>query len=441
MEAGTNAAKPGCAAAGRSLSGRPQPGTAADPYGLLSVLVQAAGAPAVTVGDLLATLQADQQRFSDSDPLGAGSDGSFSPGGDSRFSPRTGKPRDAAHPLPEKAAGPAGWQTSWEKCPECLCQMKVRGLEFVCPLCARVSEGPLESEISACEGRRFGVGGTSMVRSAPRLRVVGPGSSYYQRDLDRNTTVDYSDTQRRYVLQELHSYNMAYRESGHNPFPVNVLQMTADAYSQVQQQFVKRSQMKQTILAAILYHMCIKAGFARDRGEVAEFAQLRTHGIAKGDDFLRSLQADNLIDLDVNADCLDAYIVTAFARLRLIAERTTPRCQNEAAEVAIQGLQRAVRGIVVIAVRENIGTQSVLRSKVIAGTYEVLRRAGGTITLGDVVDRCTIRRNTITRFTTKLAEYHSHFEAVYREHCLEHSRRCLVRRPPGGPKGGATTVA
>jgi transcription initiation factor TFIIIB Brf1 subunit/transcription initiation factor TFIIB len=379
-----------------------------DPYGLLGTCTQS-----VTGADLQATL-----RLACFQHAAVGTTALSSEPEAEEAAEATGDPSVGAEP----ASNPA---PPWEMCPECLCQMQVQGLEFVCPICCRVSEGPLEMEVSDREGVRYC---SSMVRPAPRLRIVGPDSAYYQRDLDRNTTVDYSETQRRHVMQELMAYNTAYREQGGNPFPINVLEATADAYGQVQRVCVKRSQMKQTILAALLYHMCIKHNFTRDRHEVADFAQLRSHGIARGDDFLRSLQADQKIDIDVNRDRLTPYIVTTFARMKLGSKYASDLLGVSATfsrggrADPIEALQAAVRDIVGIAVDKNIGTQSVLRSKVIATTYEVLRRAGAKTTLDDIVSRCTIRKNTITRFTTKLFEYHTHFQAAYAQHNLDDSR-------------------
>lgn len=141
-------------------------------------------------------------------------------------------------------------------------RIEMHGVEFVCSGCNHVLEGTLEYEISGSEGQRFAVGSSSMVRWTSRLRIVCTNNTCYQRDLDRNTTAGYTDMQHRHVLQELITYNIFYCERGHNPFPENALYMTADMYTQVQAQFIKRSQRKQTILAAVLY-------FARKPAEVA----------------------------------------------------------------------------------------------------------------------------------------------------------------------------
>jgi transcription initiation factor TFIIIB Brf1 subunit/transcription initiation factor TFIIB len=310
----------------------------------------------------------------------------------------------------------------WEKCSECFCPMQVQGLEFVCPECGLISEGPLEMEVfnrAHC---------SEMMRAAPRLRMVGPDSSWYQRDLDRTSTVvDTSESQRRTIMQELLAYNVAYREKYNSTFPNNVLNAVADHYTQVQKVCVKRSHMKQTILAAMLMHVCIRHNFIRSTTEVAKFMQLNTQGIARGDDFLRSLYADNKIDIDVNADRLIPHVTTAFAKLDLNTKELaaiSPNLlhKNHAFDDSTTYLQDAVCSIVRTALNKNIGIQSNLSSKAMASTYEILRRAGAHITLDDVVKRCNIRKNTITRFTSDLLNFHSHFEEIYKNYGLNSSR-------------------
>jgi len=318
----------------------------------------------------------------------------------------------------------AAEDSRWELCPECLCPLQVRSMEFVCPDCGRVSEGPLEPEAPERPAARRG----ELLRAAPRLRIVGANSGWYQRDLDRTSaTADSRETQRRTIMQELLAYNAAYCEKHRSSFPVNVLAAVAEAYGQVQQVCVKRSHMKQAILAALLMHMCVRHNFVRSNAEVARFMQLSKQGTARGDDFLRALRADGKIDVDVNADRLTPHTVAIFAMLGLAeahADDLAPVAagllrRSHACDDATAHLQRAVCAVVRTALDKNIGTHSVLRSKTAAAAHEVLRRAGARTTLDAVVERCGIRKNTIVRFTGELLAFHSHFVPVYQEYRLD----------------------
>ena len=128
---------------------------------------------------------------------------------------------------------------------------------------------------------------------------------------------------------------------------------------------VKRSMMKKGIIAALVFQTCIEQGFTRTRAEAAMFAKLSSHGIARGDDFLRSIDEDRGLDIDMNKDRLRPHITTIFALLDL---------------------------------------------------------GGGGSHAAEVSARCHIRIHTIRRFLAELASYHSHFEETYRAHGLSPRR-------------------
>jgi len=311
----------------------------------------------------------------------------------------------------------------WERCRQCSCAMEVRGFEFVCADCSYVSDGPLDIEVNNRQGSRNIL--DSAMRVAPRLRMVGPSCSYYQRDLDRATTVEYSEIQRRHVMQELLAYNETYRERGGKCFPRNVLEDTALAYNQVQKHYVKRSQMKQTLLAAILKTVCNIHKFTRTNPDIADFMQLQIRGVAKGTDFLRSMQADKQIDINVDEDRLHGHITSTFALLDLISEddpsyptRDNSIIRTAAIHLTTGTLRSAIVAVVRTAEEKKIGTKSEKPSKVIAAAYELLRRAGCKILLDNYAQSCNIRKNTISRFTLELLRYHSYFKDIYTAHGL-----------------------
>lgn len=124
----------------------------------------------------------------------------------------------------------------------------------------------------------------------------------------------------------------------------------------------KRSINKKAIMAACLRHACADIDFAPDKHEFAAMLQLKTRGIARGDNFVRMMKADGHIDVDVNKDMCRPNIVTAFSLLHLEGDR-------------FEHLRKAVEAVVNVAVKEHIGTSSVMRSKVMGATYAVLKRS------------------------------------------------------------------
>lgn len=291
-------------------------------------------------------------------------------------------------------------------CPECRCALQVSGMEYECPACHEVFEAADIQDVLPNSNPE--APGSASLRG--RLRIVGPEAGWFQPDLDRTNPGESSEQQKKTTYAELQRLNKEYESRGGNPFPLDVLEAVAMNYYIIQQGAVKRSMMKKGIIAALVFHICIWRGFARTRAAAAEFAQLPNHGIARGDDFLRSIDEDRGLDIDMNEDRLRPHIVTTFAHLDL-------------AEECYEPLREAVADIVKIADAKSIGYRSVLRSKVIAATAEVLRRKGmADITETVVSAKCQIRAHTIRRFLDALKEHHSHFEETYRTHGLNADR-------------------
>lgn len=300
---------------------------------------------------------------------------------------------------------------SGDVCPECLEALVVKGIEYECPVCRAVFRAadlaavipvsaPAEPGAQALRGR---------------LRMVGPESGWYQPDLDRTNPGDYAETQKKTTYAELKRLNAVYLGRGGNPFPHNVLMEVVTNYNFVQREAVKRSQMKRVILAALLFHACIKHGFVRSKEEVSEWAGLNSHGIARGDDYLRRIDEDKGLEINMNRCRLEAHIATNLRKLGLADARYGP-------------VGDAVAAVVRRATERSVGIISILRSKVIATIYEVavrgralLRRLdpkAPPITVGDVVERCKVRKHTIVRFRQELANYHSLFADLYAAHGL-----------------------
>jgi hypothetical protein len=296
--------------------------------------------------------------------------------------------------LPLARGGPA---RPGDVCVSCQVSLQVSGMLYECPACHEVFEAADIQDVlpsSHPEGS-----GTASLRG--RLRVVGRESGWYQPDMDRTNPGESSEQQKKATSSELIRFNKEYVARGGEAFPLNVLNDVAEGYYAVQKYSVKRSKMKKVILAIFVFHACIERGFSRLRSEVAELMQLPNHGIARGDDFLRSLAEDTGLDINLNASRLRPHTTTAFAHLGLAGAEFEP-------------LRAAVEALVQIAEDAKIGYCSGLRSKVIAATAEVLRRKGGLkFSANEVARLCKIRINTLRSFLDCLEDHHSTFKQTY----------------------------
>jgi hypothetical protein len=297
-------------------------------------------------------------------------------------------------------------------CVECASVLVIRDMSYECPGCHAVYEAADIQDVLPVSNPEV-VGASALWG---RLCIVGCESGWYQPDLDRTNPGESSEAQKKSTYQELLRYNREFGDRGGNPFPLDVLEDVAINYYIIQQQSVKRSMLKKGILAALVFHACISRGFTRTRGEAAELLQLPTHGIARGDEYLRSIDEDCGLEIDMNRDRLRPHIASAFAQLDLT-------------DASYEPLREAVSHIVALAEQTHIGFQSVLRSKVVATSYEVLRRKNIVLSIDEVTKKCGIRKHTLRRFLDELVGHHSLFAEEYRRLGLDSSP------PPVNPGG------
>ena len=292
-------------------------------------------------------------------------------------------------------------------CTQCGAQMcrGMNDLEYICGGCGLVVEGDTAEPEEDDAPRR--------APNAARLRVVGPNSNQLQPDLYRSSTGNTAATQKKQIYEEYCAYRSLYIEAGGRALPLDACNLASEFYNEVQRQCVKRSQNKKAIMAACLYQACLEIGFSPSKAEIASFMQLPSKGIARGANFIRSLVADGKMEVDINVDPCRPEITTLFAHLGLEGE-------------AYAGLRNAVYDVVQIAIANNIGTSSILRSKVAGASYIVLRRCKNRELIPKPMglqefcqDR--IRKNTVERFTRQLDSYHSYFADCYAKAGLDAS--------------------
>ncbi len=260
-----------------------------------------------------------------------------------------------------------------------------------------------------------------------RLRVVGPNSGYYQPDLDRSSGGDSAPAARRRIHEELLAYRASAIKRGAKVPPIDACSLATDMYLEIQQQVTKRKNNKQAILAACLRLACGQIGYVPETAELAGMLQLRSRGIARGDNFIRTMEADGLIEADVNQDMCAPQVSTAFCKLGLVG-----------AEYA--ALRAAAVALVTRAADVGVGVSSTMRSRAHGAAFVVLNRAfksarpaaastagapsarqataavdvfAKELTLAEFVARCDIRKTTLERYIGPLATHHSRFADIY----------------------------
>jgi hypothetical protein len=282
-----------------------------------------------------------------------------------------------------------------ETCMECGATMYQGACEqeYTCSGCGLVVEGDNSTDYNP------------VVSSSGRLRIVGAGSSQLQPDLYKSGSENGVEYQIAQTYAEFRMYRQKYIESGGRAFGLDACQDAAKHYAIVKQQYVKRSQNKKVIMAACFYQACLALGYSPSKIEISEFLQVQNKGITKGINFLRKMVADGKMEIDINADPCYPEIITIFALVKFEGEK-------------YNNLYAAVYEIVQICIQNNIGTNSILRSKVAGAAFTVLSRSQYSIPIDAFCKQIHIRKNTIETFTDQLDSYFSFFENCYQTYGL-----------------------
>lgn len=274
-------------------------------------------------------------------------------------------------------------------------QRSINNISNTCAMCGIVTDEVSEDVVNVSE------------LTNNKLRIVGFNSNHFQPDLYRSDNGNISMLQKKQILSEYKDYRQRFIESGGRPFPFTACEIATEFYNMIQQKCVKRSQNKKAIMAACLWQACLLIDFAPSKIEISKFMQLPHKGIARGNNFIRTLVSNNQLDINPNTNPIYPEIKTLFIQLDYTTDKYKP-------------LHDIIYNIIQIATDNSIGINSLPRSKVIGTTYIVLKRCQDKTLVSnppiDTKEFCKnkIRKNTIDRFINEINSYHSYFKDYYK---------------------------
>lgn len=254
---------------------------------------------------------------------------------------------------------------------------------------------------------------------------------------------DYSSAQRRALMLELTCLNTAAK--GTQKMPTQVIYRTVQLYNQIQRDakiteydmegklvskriYVCRRNSKLELLASILYAVCIASGLARKPKDIADFVGLQTGGYARGDNKLRKLVHEGVVDLE-----LDKETSTVFAVRYL-----------EMLEINKPELLDFVVDLVETSERVFMCMDSLISSKVAGAIWLAVKRAGLAVTV-EQLERATdnTKKNTFSKFEYAVYSRPDIFDSVFKRHGVSRVRidpsylaRAVQRYIAGAPSTG-----
>lgn len=198
-----------------------------------------------------------------------------------------------------------GEDVLYNHCPNCKIPMTISNNEYHCEECGLSTAAIGSDDVS--------------LEATPGAIRIGSGPNkgrFY------NYGGDYARTQRQAIMKQL---TLNANEYTGSPFPPNILARTATIYNTIQKltapieavptpdglvvmrneaaelprKNVWRGDIKDEILAGIIYFVCIDESAFRKKGDIAEFMHLPSKGFSRGEEILRMLHAEGNVEIPV----------------------------------------------------------------------------------------------------------------------------------------------
>jgi hypothetical protein len=292
-------------------------------------------------------------------------------------------------------------------CNDCNIAMCNAGTEYQCPNCGIIKQLVGDAPNANLDD----------MNGASNLRIsVGGRGRFY------NINNDYTRAQRAMILQQLTNNNTNYSGS---KFQKDILTKAANLYNDIQKmiivdgsddavgkKFVKRGNIKDETLAAIVYYECRRAGVTRKKKDVASFMKLPSNGFSRGEDIIRSLSAESKIDIPIDDDPTEDFIERYLEGLNM---------DNEEYSGFISELVSRSE-------KHRVGMNSQISSKV-AGAIWMLcdKKKINGITIADIERACdSCKKNTFQRFCKAVEEKMPLFSDIFDKYEIPHN--CKIKR-------------
>ena len=232
-----------------------------------------------------------------------------------------------------------------------------------------------------------------------RIKIVGKDGGQFQHDLDKSAPVNMSAMRKQSVLKELMAFNYKFANNGGNYFPGNILKTAAEKFNQLQDYYVKRGVEKRRILAVLIYHAFLEHGYHREKKEIANFVELPTRAMSKGDVTIRTAISEGKIDMKISTDTTLPHVKTLFDKISGILNNPDK-------------YKDAVMQIAAICDKNLICSGTQMKSKVSGILIYILQTNKMETEKAKVMEKIEVRSNTIKKVIADLDEYDAYFEDI-----------------------------
>ncbi len=146
------------------------------------------------------------------------------------------------------------------------------------------------------------------------IKCTGKNSFQYQKYL-RNNTSQYSIIQETTLKKLLEKLNY---QSNDFVIPKNIIKSVLIQYKKIRETSkIHRGEILKGILGSLIYYECLKEGIIRKPKELAKWYSISENDLSKGDKILRELEEKGIIELPINKDFNEEYIISYLKRINL----------------------------------------------------------------------------------------------------------------------------
>ncbi len=233
------------------------------------------------------------------------------------------------------------------------------------------------------------------------MRVVGPGSYGYNRNLLKNCAV-YTKFRKMTTLKELHIWNS---QSHDNQLPKHIIEMANDMFAMIKENGnVYRKDVKKGVQAACLYYTCHMNGISKTPSEIAAIVGIDEKFLSAGDRILRDLNERSVIYIPAKINVIANYINRYFELLNI-----NPKYKQFIFDIIDQADDD----------RLHVLFDSKDNTKCVGAIYLLIDRVKSlrtTIDKDKLGSECNISKTTFIKYHNMINKYYKKFIHIFIKH-------------------------
>ena len=287
----------------------------------------------------------------------------------------------------------------------------VAAMSGSCPYCPDCPDNPMQLSMNEYKCHLCGRTENADISGVDIKTLMGANTLGRFRNAE-----GYVKTQREAIVKLLKGNNESYPG---DKFSLELLEEVAGHYNTIQnlveevydedgkvvgtKKFVRRSNIKDEVLAHLIYIACVNHGDVRKKKDIAAFMKLQTNGFSSGEKIINNLFAEGKINIDIGDEPASGFAARYLESLGLC---------NSASDYI-----KFIADIIHTAESKNIGVNSITSSKVV-GTIWLLNVQLGLGIKVDQLERAgdNTKKNTFIKFYNEVVKNIKLFAHTFRKY-------------------------